>query len=169
MAQLPWVKIFGTSLDMLLLLTEESAGRVIHAVARYAKDQELPAGLDGTEALVFDRIRENVDGGAPNLDKGIICDFLEKEVPEDWLRWDLPQRLMYWGGSAKGDIKTVPRTRICAMEIWCEAFGKQKGDLSQTVSREINRILERQEGWRAVGHAKSGKTYGTQRCFERLL
>ena len=71
MAQLPWVKIFGTSLDMLLLLTEESAGRVIHAVARYSKERELPEGLDNTESIVFDRIRENVDDSAENY--SVIC------------------------------------------------------------------------------------------------
>ena len=99
--------------------------------------------------------------------EGIIRDFLEKEVPEDWLRWELPQRLMYWGGNAKGDTKTVPRTRICAVEIWCEALGKPKSDLSKTISREINQILERQEDWKPVGLKKAGAPYGPQRCFER--
>lgn len=99
--------------------------------------------------------------------EGIIRDFLEKEVPEDWLRWDLPQRLMYWGGNAKGDTKTAPRTRICAVEIWCEALGKPKSDLSKTISREINNILERQEDWKPVGLKKAGAPYGPQRCFER--
>lgn len=99
--------------------------------------------------------------------EGIISEFLEKEVPEDWMRWDLPQRLMYWGGNAKGDTKTAPRTRICAVEIWCEALGKPKSDLSKTISREINNILERQEDWKPVGLKKAGAPYGPQRCFER--
>jgi len=99
--------------------------------------------------------------------EGLIQDFIEKEIPHDWLKWDLAQRLMFWSGNARSDTQTVPRTRICAMEIWCEALGRPKSELNRSISREINQILERQEGWKPVGLKKMGASYGPQRCFER--
>ncbi len=99
--------------------------------------------------------------------EGLIQDFIEKEIPHDWLKWGLAQRLMFWSGNARNDTQTVPRTRICAMEIWCEALGRPKSELNRAISREINQILERQEGWKAVGLKKMGASYGPQRCFER--
>ena len=99
--------------------------------------------------------------------EGIIADFLEKEIPVDWSKWDLSQRQIYWNGGAKFEGTLSPRNRICAAEIWCEALGRQKGDLRKTEAREMNELLARQPGWHAVGVAKAGKPYGTQRCFER--
>ena len=64
MAQLPRVKIFAASLEMLMILPEEKAGRVIQAAGRYFKYGELPEKLDSTEAIVFERLKENVDESA---------------------------------------------------------------------------------------------------------
>ena len=71
MAQLPWVKIFAASLEMLMILPEEKAGRVIQAAGRYFKYGELPEKLDSTEAIVFERLKENVDESAENYSS--IC------------------------------------------------------------------------------------------------
>ena len=62
---------------------------------------------------------------------------------------------------------TEPRSRVCAAEIWCEVLGKQRGDMRQKDTREINSLLERAEGWVGVGVRDAGKPYGKQRCFER--
>jgi len=71
------------------------------------------------------------------------------------------------GGGVKYDGVTAPRARVCAAEIWCEALGKQRGDMRQRDSREINSLLERVPGWENIGAAKAGKPYGAQRCYER--
>lgn len=99
--------------------------------------------------------------------EGLISDYLAQEVPADWMKWDISQRQMWRGGGIKFDGDLTPRNRVCAAEIWCEALGKQRGDLSQRITREINGLLERMPGWAGVGVAKAGKPYGAQRCFER--
>lgn len=99
--------------------------------------------------------------------EGLIQDFLEQPVPEDWSTWDENQRSMFYAGSAQGDLKLIPRDRVCALEVWCEALGKKRGELIKSMAREINEILESMPGWTRIGAAKAGKPYGTQRCFTR--
>lgn len=99
--------------------------------------------------------------------EGLIADFLDQKIPDEWSRWDLPQRQAWRGGGVKYDGVAVPRSRVCAAEIWCEVLGKQRGDMRQRDSREINSLLERVPGWENIGAAKAGKPYGTQRCYER--
>jgi predicted P-loop ATPase len=99
--------------------------------------------------------------------EGLISDYLEQEVPVEWPKWDARQRETYRNGGLKYDGKLSPRSRICAAEIWCEVLGKQRGDMRQRDTREINLLLERTEGWAGVGVRDAGKPYGKQRCFER--
>ena len=99
--------------------------------------------------------------------EGLIMDFVAQEVPRDWMTWDLGQRQMYQNGGARYEGETMARGRICAAEVWCEALGKQRGDMRQREAREINSLLERMPGWESVGVAKAGKPYGPQRCYER--
>ncbi len=79
----------------------------------------------------------------------------------------MERRQMFWGGNAKYEGDLVPRERVCAVEIWCEALGKQKGDLSKANSREINDLLERMPGWESAGTRAAGAPYGKQRVFQR--
>lgn len=99
--------------------------------------------------------------------EGIIADFLREELPVDWPKWDLPQRQAWRSGGVKYDGPLALRSRVCAIEIWCEALGKQRGDMRQRESREINSLLARASGWTHVGVAKAGKPYGNQGCYER--
>ena len=55
--------------------------------------------------------------------EGIIADFLEEEVPKGWNDWDLQKRQVWRSGGMKCDDATAPRQRVCAIEIWCEAWG----------------------------------------------
>ena len=47
--------------NMISLLDETSAGRVIHAIADYFSYGEEPTGLTRNEQRVFDRIRQDID------------------------------------------------------------------------------------------------------------
>lgn len=98
----------------------------------------------------------------------MIADYLAQEIPVDWMKWSLQQRQMWRSGGLKYDGKLEPRSRICAAEVWCEVLGKQRGDMRQRDTREINGLLERIPGWHGVGVAKAGKPYGAQRCYERI-
>ena len=99
--------------------------------------------------------------------EGVIIDFISRQVPEDWQSWPLDKRRMYWAGTVQGDIRTVPRDRVCALEIWCEAFdGKQK-DIRYSDTAEINSVLKVCKEWtKAAGSMRFGYC-GKQRGFLR--
>lgn len=97
----------------------------------------------------------------------IIHNFLEEEVPVDWFTWDAVQRSTFHHGGAQGQEQLVPKDRVCALEIWCEALDRRKGDMRKTDAREINAILENTPGWVRAGLQRAGKPYGHQRCYLR--
>ena len=70
-------------------------------------------------------------------------------------------------GMAQGDIKLVPRDRVCALEIWCEAFGGQPKDFRYAESAEINDILRSLPGWCKTPNGLRFGYCGYQRGFQR--
>ena len=101
--------------------------------------------------------------------EGIIRDFLEKEIPDNWERIDLTTRRNYWSGGLKpADCTYKKRDRVCAVEIWCEALGGEIRNFRRQDAQEINGILSKIEGWeRAKNTLKYGVGYGAQRGFVR--
>ena len=99
--------------------------------------------------------------------EAIIQGFLETEIPAEWPSWDAVQRSAYYHGGARYSGETAPRSRVCALEIWCEALDRKKGDMRKTDAREINAILEHTPGWVRAGLQRAGAPYGHQRCYER--
>lgn len=99
--------------------------------------------------------------------EGVIREFLQKSVPDDWNRWSLDKRRLYWaGGVIEADsINTVPRSRVCALEVWCEVFGGSIKEIKQSDAREINAIIAATKGWRRVDGALKYGPYGSQRGF----
>lgn len=84
-----------------------------------------------------------------NAKEGIIRAFVDRPVPEDWQKRDLPTRLMYWGGEfgKPHEGQAVARDRICAAEVWCECFRSDIKFMKQMDTREINGILSSLAGW----------------------
>ena len=97
--------------------------------------------------------------------EGIIRDFIDKEVPEDWSKWSLDKRRMYWASTVQGEIRTIKRDRICALEIWCEAFGGSIKECKNADTREINSIIAAMPEWKKCNGTLHFGPYGTQRGF----
>ncbi|EHL13150.1 hypothetical protein HMPREF9629_00450 [Peptoanaerobacter stomatis] len=77
-----------------------------------------------------------------SIKEGIIREFIEKEVPEEWNRYTKEQRLAYWSFEHKTyDGNLVKRDRICVAEIWVECFKKDMSNIKRYDSIEINSIL----------------------------
>ncbi|WFR63051.1 virulence-associated E family protein [Paenibacillus amylolyticus] len=102
-----------------------------------------------------------------NAKEGIIQAFVERPVPEDWLKRDLPTRRMYWSGEfgKPQEGEGGPRDRICAAEIWCECFNSDIKFMKQADTREINGILSCIPGWEEY-RGRFGP-YETQRGYRR--
>ena len=99
--------------------------------------------------------------------EGIIIDFVAKPVPEDWQKWALDKRRMFLNGTVEGNVTLVPRDRICALEIWCEAFGGSPKDFRYSESAEINDILRSLPGWEKTPNGLRFGYCGYQRGFVR--
>lgn len=101
--------------------------------------------------------------------RGQIEEFLEKKIPEDWQNWSHDRRMMFWAGMIQGDIKLVPRDRVCAIEIWRECLMEHKITMPKQEAIRINSILENLPGWERGGVMRFGSTYGRQKGFKRRL
>ena len=96
---------------------------------------------------------------------GLIQDYLERMLPEDWGSRDLYSRRQWLETDVEG---TVKRTTVCTMEIWAEALGGNPDKLDRYAGKEIREILARLPEWRNMGSKKlTIKPYGRQRYFER--
>ncbi|MDR1329564.1 MAG: virulence-associated E family protein [Oscillospiraceae bacterium] len=98
---------------------------------------------------------------------GVVLDFLEREVPEDWQSWPLDKRRIFWGGGVTGELKLMPRDRVCALEIWCEAFNGLQKDIRKSDTRLINSIIAHAEGWARQDTTVRYGYCGTQRGYFR--
>jgi predicted P-loop ATPase len=109
--------------------------------------------------------------------EGLIQDFLETSLPENWETMDLFERRSFLTGhtefGAKVPLGVVRRDRVCIHEIWCECLGKDKANLKRQDSYEIAAILMRIGGWVKYSGNKQGQTrfplYGNQTTFCRIL
>ena len=99
--------------------------------------------------------------------EGIIREFLEREIPDNWERLDLAARKSYLGGGMKPESAVmIKRDRVCALEIWCEALGGDIRFFKRQDAQEINGILSHIEGWeKCKTNARFGRLYGTQKGF----
>lgn len=101
--------------------------------------------------------------------QGMIQEYLEKPLPEDWHDRDLSQRKLYLDGDFGDTGNTVERDRVCALEIWVELMNGDPRNFRPMDARNINDILRNLPGW--IPHKGSqlsfGKLYGRQRAFIR--
>lgn len=102
-----------------------------------------------------------------NAKKGLIEEFISRPLPAGWDSRNLNARRMYWSGEfEREDVCDGEQRRFaCAVEVWCECFGQDKGKIRQADTREINDIL-RELGWKSIGPRKD-KLYGSQRSFRQ--
>ena len=101
--------------------------------------------------------------------EGLILEFLDKEVPSDWSSWSLERRQVFWSGNAIGDMKLVPRERICALEVWCELLNGQQKDIRYSDTQEINSIITAATGWVKMKNGARFGYCGLQRGFTRTV
>ena len=101
--------------------------------------------------------------------EGIIKEFVSRKVPSDWNKRSLQQRRAFWAnefGRADEAENLVSRDKICALEVWCEAFGGDIKQLRKSDTREINDILSSINGLKKADKPlRFGPDYGLQRGY----
>ena len=100
--------------------------------------------------------------------EGLILDYLERKVPENWDQMDSSARRMFLQGNGKvDDGELVYRDKICAAEIWVECLGGDLKYMKRGDSTEINAILSNQKNWKKNKSSRRFGPYGTQRGYQR--
>ena len=134
------------------------------AVMRWkvGEDLHLFGELESTSNEVQEAHRER------SAKEGVIADFLEKLVPEDWSQWTLDKRLVFLHSENKSTEGLVKRDKVCALEIWCEAFGGLAKDFKQAEALEVNGILQKMDGWEKMSGSIKFGYCGRQRYYKRI-
>lgn len=99
---------------------------------------------------------------------GMVYAYLDTLLPDDWEARDLSGRRMFLAGDFTSGEGTLQRSRVCAMEIWCECFSGEPKQLSNVHSREIRSILDQAEGWERYDGKLNFRLYGRQRAYRRV-
>lgn len=99
--------------------------------------------------------------------EGMIQEYLERLIPDNWDQMDTTARQIFLQGRSHGEVKLVPREKVCAVEVWVECFGGNPNFMKRADSMEINSILAHMEGWERIKTPRLFRPYGQQRGFER--
>lgn len=104
--------------------------------------------------------------------QGIIESYLEMLLPDGWDSFDIYKRREYineyYNEESIIPKGNVQREAVSVIEIWCEAFGKNKADLERFKSFEITKMLKRIPCWVQDPKQKWNKLYGNTRIFKRV-
>lgn len=127
---------------------------------RFGENLHLVGEVEEESKIIQEEHRE-----MSNLE-GMIQDFLNKPVPEDWQKWTLEKRRMFLNGSNPDNVNLVTRDKICALEVWCEMLNGQAKDLQYATTLEINDVIRALPDWEKAlirfGYC------GVQRGFRRI-
>lgn len=99
--------------------------------------------------------------------EGLVREYLDTLLPENWEALDLYERRNFLDGSALNAIGakgTVARTQVSNMEIWCECFGKERANIGRADSNSLAAILIKL-GWERLPDKQRISLYGPQYIF----
>jgi predicted P-loop ATPase len=96
-----------------------------------------------------------------------IIGFVNREIPVDWDKWELPARRAYYEGKGNYTGETKPRDKVCIAEIWLEALeGISINRIALVDKRVIRNVLNNIPGWEKSAVAmRFGKIYGVQKGY----
>lgn len=115
---------------------------------------------------------EAAQKGAMEADErvGMIEEYLNTKLPEDWDDMELVARRNYLNGCELGkpiqDGK-VERTSVSNAEIWCECFGKSLQEMKPADSYAIAAMMAQVEGWERTTVIRRQPLYGRQRQYQK--
>lgn len=161
------VKVPGSTEKQSWDITQEEVSQIWAEALVYYGNKEslyLPREL---EPIAEKEQREAMESDER---EGIVISYLETLLPEKWDTMSLYERKNFLDGSEFGEsgLKGVNRReRVCAMEIWCECFGKERGSLKRQDNNEIIAILQSIGGWKRAEGKMRFPIYGVVRGFVR--
>lgn len=158
--------LFPASKNVFEDLTEQEVDQVwAEAVYYHSRGESLD--LPDSVRTVAEAVQEahTADSGQ----KGIIYEYLEKLLPEDWEDMNLSQRRGYLHYDDELEkVGILKRDIVCAAEIWCELFKKEKGDMNAFNTKEIHDVMRNLKSWTPTKATRKFPIYGYQRGYVRM-
>lgn len=148
-------------------LTREEVEMIWAEALHYYKKGEtlhLPKELESIA------VQEQKEAMEQDEREGTIRDYLEMLLPENWESMTLYERRNFINGSEFEGSRKVgvkKRNRVCNMEIWCECFGKERGNLKRQDANEIAAIMSGIEGWKRPEGKMRFSIYGVVKGYVR--
>lgn len=100
--------------------------------------------------------------------EGIIRDFIDIPIPENWYEKDrLERRNYYLTDESMRETGTWFREKISVAEIWYECFGNKPSEMTRFNTKDIHNIMKNMENWEDSKHPVETKGYGRQRVYKR--
>ena len=166
------VKVTGNSTKKPWQMADEEIRQIwAEAKVLYEKGEKLY--LEGEDAV--QAMMEQSDAMEADDREGLVREYLERLLPENWDEMDLFSRRNFLNGTefGSGSKGSIRRERVCTMEIWCECFGKDAASMKKIDAYELNAIMAKIEGWKKYDGNNRGSLkfpiYGVQRAYIRKL
>ncbi len=161
------VKVPGSDTRHSWELTKDDVEQIWAEALYYYKQNEplhLPKELEPIA------VKEQKEAMEQDEREGTIRDYLEMLLPENWDSMSLYERRNFINGSEFEGSRKVgvkKRNRVCNMEIWCECFGKERGNLKRQDANEIAAIMSGIEGWKRPEGKMRFSIYGVVKGYVR--
>lgn len=160
------VKVNGNSKYKPWEMTGEVVEQIWAEVALLAKAGEKLYLEPHLESFAQEEQREAME---QDDREGIVRDYLDMLLPDNWDDMDVYRRRDYFHETADPTRAdgTIKRTEVSNIEIWCECFGKSKEDIQAKDSYAIAAIMKRMPQWERTNVRKHIPLYGQQRVYTR--
>ena len=143
-------------------VTKEDVQQIWAETLVYVKKGERLYLLPDEEEMAAEEQRNAMESDER---EGLVRDYLDTLLPDDWESMDIYRRREFLGGeditAPKG---TVKRDKVCTLEIWCECFCKDRAGLGRSDSNSLTAILIRM-GWVRQPQKTRFGLYGPQYYF----
>lgn len=158
------IKVTGNSKKKSWDITDEEVLQ-IWAEAKYLYGQGETLYLNENESN--EALNEQIDAMETDERQGIVEEYLNTLLPENWDGMDLYERRNFLTGdiTSKG---TVQRKIVSNAEIWSECFCRNLSDLKPADSYAIAALMIKVDGWERTEKIRKLAIYGRQRIYERL-
>lgn len=149
----------GSSRPKTIIKVAKALGVFAPDLSGERRDTLKPYGLPTLEEMQAAHRRET-------LPLQSIPDFLARKVPVDWPHWSVEARRRFWANPTQAE-DLVDRDRVCALEVWVEAWGKSPDSMTYADAVEINAAIASLGGWNKTSKAGRFSPYGVQKGWNK--
>ena len=138
------------------------------AIYYYEKGEKLYIEDDNILKYAYQEQKEAMESDER---EGIVKEYLDTLLPENWNKMTLYERRNFLNGTeftGQNHVGTIKRKYVCNMEIWCECFGCERGQLKKINANEITSIMARIDGWKKSEDKARFGMYGIVKGYERI-